>query len=117
MFLSISAALLVAFVAWASEVLLPFVLGMIIAYVLTPLVARAERARVPRPAAILLVYAFTLSVIYCSIAAIAPRIYTEAAKFTGDAPALLDEASKNWGPRVEEWVQGFEHRRLSLIHI
>ena len=110
-FLSVSAVLLVAFVAWASEVLLPFFLGLIIAYVLTPLVARAERARLPRPAAILLVYALTLSVIYFSIAAIAPRIYTEAAKFAGDAPALLDQASKNWGPRVEEWVQGFEHRR------
>jgi len=110
-FLSISAALAVAFVVWASEVLLPFFLGLLIAYVLTPLVARAERAKIPRPAAILLVYAVTLSTIYFSIAAIAPRIYAEGAKFTGDAPALLDEASKNWGPRVESWVQGFEHRR------
>jgi predicted PurR-regulated permease PerM len=110
-FLAVSGALLVAFVVWASEVLLPFFLGMIIAYVLTPLVARAERARIPRPAAILLVYGITLSVIYCSVAAIAPRIYTEGVKFTRDAPALLDEASQNWGPRVEEWVQGFEHRR------
>jgi predicted PurR-regulated permease PerM len=107
----VSGALLVAFVVWASEVLLPFFLGLIIAYVLTPLVARAERARVPRPAAILLVYALTLSVIYCSIAAIAPRIYDEGAKFTRDAPALLDNASRNWGPRVEDWVQSFEHRR------
>ena len=110
-FLSVSAALLVAFVIWASEVLLPFFLGLIIAYVLTPLVARAERARLPRPAAILLVYALTLSAIYFSIAAIAPRIYAEGEKFTRDAPALFDEASKNWGPRVEEWVQGFENRR------
>jgi predicted PurR-regulated permease PerM len=110
-FLALSGALLVAFVVWASEVLLPFFLGLIIAYVLTPLVARAERARVPRPAAILLVYALTLSVIYCSIAAIAPRIYAESAKFTRDAPALLDDASRNWGPRVEDWVQSFEHRR------
>jgi predicted PurR-regulated permease PerM len=109
-FLSISAALLVGFVIWASEVLLPFFLGSIIAYVLTPLVARAERARLPRPLAILLVYGLTLSTIYFSIAAIAPRIYVESAKFMRDAPAQLDEASKNWGPRVEEWVQGFEHR-------
>ena len=111
MFLSVSALLLVGFVVWASEVLLPFILGLIIAYVLTPLVARCERARVPRPAAILIVYAVTLSIIYFSIAAIAPRIYAESAKFTRDAPALLDQASKSWGPRIEEWVQGFEHRR------
>ena len=110
-FLSVSALLFVAFVVWASVVLLPFILGLIIAYVLTPLVARCERARVPRPAAILIVYAVTLSIIYFSIAAIAPRIYTESAKLMRDAPALLDEASKSWGPRIEEWVAGFEHRR------
>ena len=110
-FLSVSAALLVAFVVWASEVLLPFFLGLIIAYVLTPLVARCERARLPRPAAILIVYALTLSIIYSSIAAIAPRLYEESSKFTRDAPALLDGASTSWGPRVEEWVQSFEHRR------
>jgi len=86
-FLSISAALLLGFVIWARAVLLPFILGLIIAYVLTPLVARCERARLPRPAAILLVYAVTLSVIYFSIAAIAPRLYEESAKLTRDAPA------------------------------
>ncbi len=110
-FLAVSAALLLGFVCWASEVLLPFFLGLIIAYVLTPLVARCERARIPRPAAILLVYAVTLSILYFSIAAIAPRIYDEGAKFARDAPALVDEAAKNWGPRVEDWVQSFEHRR------
>jgi len=110
-FLAISAALLVAFVVWASAVLLPFILGLIIAYVLTPLVARCERARVPRPAAILIVYVVTLTIIYSSIAAIAPRLYEESSKLTRDAPALLDGASTSWGPRVEEWVQSFEHRR------
>jgi predicted PurR-regulated permease PerM len=110
-FLAISALLFVAFVVWAREVLLPFILGLIIAYVLTPLVARCERARIPRPAAILIVYAVTLSIIYFSFAAVAPRIYDESAKFTRDAPALLDEASKSYGPRIEEWVQSFEHRR------
>ncbi len=111
MFLAISAALLVAFMFWASEVLLPFFLGAIIAYVLTPLVARCERARIPRPAAILLVYGLTLGVLYFSLAAIAPRIYDEGSKLARDAPALVDEAAKNWGPRVEGWVQSFEHRR------
>lgn len=110
-FLAISALLLLGFLIWAREVLLPFILGLIIAYVLTPLVARCERARIPRPAAILLVYAVTLSIIYFSFAAIAPRIYDESAKFTREAPALLEQASKNWGPRIEEWVQTFQDRR------
>ena len=110
-FLAISAALMLAFVVWASAVLLPFILGVIIAFVLTPLVARCERVRIPRPAAILIVYAVTLTIIYSSIAAIAPRLYEESAKFTRDAPALLDGASTSWGPRLEEWVQTLENRR------
>ncbi len=112
--MAISAVLLVAYVVWASAVLLPFILGLIIAYVLTPLVARCERARVPRPAAILLVYAVTLSSIYFSIAAVAPRLYEEGAKFMRDAPSLLEGASTSWGPRIEEWVQSVEHRRNKL---
>jgi predicted PurR-regulated permease PerM len=101
-----------AFVVWASAVLLPFILGVIIAFVLTPLVVRCERMRIPRPAAILLVYAVTLTIIYSSIAAIAPRLYEESAKFAREAPSLLDGASTSWGPRLEEWVQGLENRRL-----
>lgn len=110
-FLVVSALLFLLYVFLAREVLLPFMLGLIIAYVLTPLVARCERARVPRPAAILIVYALTLSIIYFSIATILPRLYAESAKFTRDAPALLDGAAKSWGPRVEEWVQSWELRR------
>ena len=71
-FLSISAALVVALLWWSSEVLLPFILALVIAYVLTPLVALCERGRIPRAASILLVYAVTLGLIYVSIAAIAP---------------------------------------------
>jgi predicted PurR-regulated permease PerM len=115
-FLAISAALVLGFMVWASAVLLPFILGVIIAFVLTPLVARCERMRIPRPAAILLVYAVTLTIIYSSIAAIAPRLYEESAKFMRDAPSLLEGASTSWGPRVEEWVQSVEHRRTKLPH-
>ena len=47
----------------AHEVMLPFVLGALIAYVLTPLVAMAERRKVPRPLAVLVVYAIVLGTI------------------------------------------------------
>jgi predicted PurR-regulated permease PerM len=106
----VSGAVVVALVTWAREVLLPFVLALIVAYVLTPLVARCERARIPRPAAILLVYAATLSTLYLTAAAIAPRLYSEGAKFGRDAPALAEELSRKWGPVLEGWVQGFMHR-------
>ena len=109
-FLSVSAALVLGVLLWAHEVLLPFLLALIIAYVLTPLVAMAERARVPRAAAILIVYAITLTGLYSIIALIAPRIQQETQKLVGDAPALVSEMSTKWSPKVEAWVQGWLDR-------
>lgn len=105
-FLAISAALVLALLVWAREVLLPFALALIIAYVLTPLVAACERVRIPRAAAILIVYAVTLSTLYTTVALIAPRILSEAQKLVQDAPTMARELSTNWTPRAEKWVQG-----------
>src|SRR5262249_50757541 len=112
-FLAVSGVLVLALLVWAREVLLPFVLALIIAYVLTPLVALAERARVPRAAAILLVYAITLSSLYATIGLIAPRIQDEAQKLVDDAPALTNELSTKWAPKAEAWMQ----RQLERAHL
>jgi predicted PurR-regulated permease PerM len=105
-FLAVSALVVTALLWWASEVLLPFVLALIIAYVLTPLVERCERAKIPRAVSILLVYAVTFALLYFSIAAVAPRIYSETVKLVRDAPAMGQNLAAQWGPRVEDWVQG-----------
>jgi predicted PurR-regulated permease PerM len=109
-FLAVSGALLVGLLWWVYDVLLPFVLAVIIAYVLTPLVALCERVRVPRSLAILLVYAVTFTIIYVSIAAIAPRIYDETVKLARDTPALAQNLAQRWGPRIERWGQVFLDR-------
>src|SRR5688572_5622416 len=105
-FLAISGVVVTALLWWASEVLLPFVLALIIAYVLTPLVARCERAKIPRAVSILLVYFVTFALIYLSISAVAPRIYSETVKLVRDAPAMGQKLAAQWGPSVEDWVQG-----------
>jgi len=109
-FLAVSGAFTLGVLLWAHEVMLPFLLALIIAYVLTPLVAWAERRRVPRGAAILLVYAITLSGLYFSVALIAPRIQQETQKLVSDAPALANELSTTVAPKVEAWVQGMLDR-------
>ena len=109
-FLGVSAGLVVGVLLWAHEVLLPFLLALIIAYVLTPLVALAERVRVPRAAAILLVYAITLTGLYSSVALIAPRIQEEAQRLVSDAPTLVNDLSRTMAPRIESWVQGWLDR-------
>lgn len=110
MFLAISSAVTLALLIWAAEVLLPFILALIIAYVLAPLVERVERWRVPRAAAIILVYVLTLGSIYLSIAAIAPRIYLETAKFMREAPTLAEQFSTQHGPKLEQFVEGLRSR-------
>lgn len=106
LFLAVSGALVIALLYWAGAVLLPFVLAAILAYVLTPLVALCERIRIPRVLAILLVYVVTISGIYFSVAAVAPRVYDETAKFAHDAPALARDLAGRWGPRVDTWMRG-----------
>lgn len=105
-FLALSFALVLGLLWWSAEVLLPFILALIIAYVLTPLVAVCERGRMPRAVAIIVVYIVTFGLIYLSVAAIAPRLYDETAKFARDAPSLGRDLASKWGPRVETWVQG-----------
>lgn len=109
-FLAISGVLVLGLLVWAREVLLPFVLALVIAFVLTPLVAACERVRVPRAAAILSVYATTFTVLYASVALIAPRISAEAQNLAADAPDLAHEVTTKWAPKAEVWVQGMLKR-------
>jgi predicted PurR-regulated permease PerM len=109
-FLTVSSVVIATLLVCVREVLLPFILALIIAFVLAPLVERVERFRVPRAAAILIVYTVTLGSIYFSIAAIAPRIYLETAKFMRDAPSLAEKFSDQYEPQLEQWVEGFRSR-------
>lgn len=109
-FLGTSTVLLLLLLWWASNVLLPFVLALIIAYVLTPPVAYVERWRVPRALAIVLVYAVTLSSLYFSIAAMAPRVYAEAKDLAIETPNIARQLAATWGPELESRLNDFLDR-------
>ncbi|MDP9036877.1 MAG: AI-2E family transporter [Myxococcota bacterium] len=106
-FIGVTAALTVAVVVAAREVMLPFVLATVIAYLLTPLVARAERLRVPRPVAVLLVYAIVLGSIGGFASGVSPRIGFEFRMLGRELPALVDQARNEWGPRMIERIRAF----------
>jgi predicted PurR-regulated permease PerM len=110
LFLGVSLAVFLAVLWWTSDVLLPFILALVIAYVLTPLVVLCERIRIPRGAAILLVYTVTFSLIYVFGATTAPRLYDETVKLARDTPALARDLSTKWGPRIDAWVAGLLDR-------
>lgn len=104
-FLVTSFLLVVTLLAWAREVLLPFVLAMVIAYVLTPLVVWVERRGIPRSASILLVYALVLGTLYESVASMAPRLYRETSGIVREIPMLMRKGARAVGPKVDVWVE------------
>jgi predicted PurR-regulated permease PerM len=101
-FLLASGIGVVAVLVFTREVLLPFILATITAYVLTPAVSFCERrARLPRSLAIISVYAVTLGTLYAAIAGIAPRLFSETQGLAHEAPAMARRLVAEWAPVIE----------------
>lgn len=101
-FLLGSAAVVLAVIVLAHSVLLPFVLALVIAYVLTPLVAWVESRRVPRAAAIILVYVVVLGALGVFVRFTAPRVGQELASLRRELPALGHTVRTRWVPAVQQ---------------
>lgn len=99
-FLLVSSLFAVTVVVAAREVLLPFVLALVIAYVLTPFVAFFEKKKVKRPIAIVLVYAIVLGSLGGFVWAAAPRMAREIAGLRTELPALNEKANHEWAPKI-----------------
>lgn len=101
-FVGVSAAIAVAVMTAAHEVMLPFIMAAVIAYVLTPLVARVEQRKVPRPLAIILVYAVVLGALTLGVRGAAPRVAYEFRNLRAELPTLAEEARTKWVPAMTE---------------
>lgn len=107
-FLAVSAAAAFGVCFAGRDVLLPFVLALVVAYVLTPVVSLLERARVPRWIAILATYAVTLGCIFGFSWAIMPRLFAELGGLRRELPVLVERAKQEWGPRVDERLRSMQ---------
>ena len=111
LFLGTSAAIAAAVMLVAHEVMLPFVLAALIAFVLTPLVGRVERGargvRVPRALAIVLVYAVVLGSIATFVRGVTPRIAQEFRTLSAELPALAEDARTKWVPAITDRLSAF----------
>lgn len=126
-FLAVTALAVAAVVFLAREVMLPIVLGLVIAYVLMPLVEWVERLgvpakrgqtresrpdthrrRLPRAAAVCVVYVFVLGTLGIFIRTVAPRIGMEMVKARREIPALTHAMKHDWVPgmqnKLHDWV-------------
>ena len=106
-FLGTSAAVAAAVILAAYAVMLPFVLALVVAYVLLPAVRQVERVRVPRWGAILVVYALTLGGIGAFFSAVVPRLVAEGRGLAAEWPRFTRTARDEWLPAVDKKLAGW----------
>ena len=100
---------LVAFLALAAllwllgEVLLPFVAGMVLAYLLDPLARRAERMGISRGVSALVVLTLVIVIVVIGVMAAAPVLADQIAAFSKNLPryvtklqSLISDPSRPW---------------------
>ncbi len=100
-------AVTMAFLAtiWVlGDMLLPFIVGMAVAYLLGPVVGRMIRAGVPRGMAALLILLLFFAVITLILLLIMPFAYREAVQLAMDLPQYADKVQENLAPYID-WLQ------------
>lgn len=90
----------VAILLATRAILLPFVLALVIAYVLTPAVSLVERTKVPRWVAVLIVYTVTLGTIYLFFSLVTPRLAVETIGLRKELPGLSVKLRDQWVPAI-----------------
>jgi predicted PurR-regulated permease PerM len=102
----LAALALVVLALWLlSEILLPFVAGLAIAYLLTPFTDRLERLGVNRLAAALLIIAVVVLALVYIILLIAPIIGTQLSSFIDSLPGYVNTLQTLLGDRSRPWMQ------------
>jgi len=96
----------VATAVLARHVMLPFVLALVVAYVLAPLVAWMESRRVPRAIAIIVTYVVVLGAIGIFGRMIMPRVAFELVHLRKEAPSLVHKVQTEWLPKLQAKING-----------
>lgn len=91
-----------------NDILLPFIVGLAIAYLLGPLVARMIRAGVPRSVAAATILLLFFLVVAAILAVILPFAYREAVQLANDLPLYADKAEAYLMPYID-WIQARFH--------
>jgi predicted PurR-regulated permease PerM len=92
------------------SVILPFVLGMLVAYVLAPVVRKLSSLeiggrRLPRSAAIISVYIAIAAALALFLTAFLPRLSSDFARLFREAPRFFNDVEKSYLPRADAWLE------------
>jgi predicted PurR-regulated permease PerM len=87
--LMLFAAIVVAFVLYLGrDALSPFIVGLLLVYLLDPAVERLGRLGLPRGVAILAVYVVAIALVAAAVILAIPPLVEQVGQFIGDAPKL-----------------------------
>jgi predicted PurR-regulated permease PerM len=101
-----AAFVVVVLLLWLlSEILLPFVAGLAIAYLLTPVTDRLERLGVNRLAAALLIITFVVLALVYAILLVAPILGGQLSSFIDSVPAYVTKLQTLLSDPSRPWVQ------------
>jgi predicted PurR-regulated permease PerM len=105
-FLSLSGLVVVAALVVFRQVLLPFVLAIVLAYVLSPVVSAGERIRIgkrraPRWSIVLSLYVTLIGVLAGMTWFSAPRLAREFSRLSQEAPHAVATVRREWLPALE----------------
>ncbi len=95
---------LVAVVLLFRGIALPFIFGVLMAYLLAPIVARMQ-PRVGRVLAVIACYVAILGVLGAFFGFLLPAVAKDFAKLRDSAPQALEELETEYLPRVENWLE------------
>ncbi|MBN1652650.1 MAG: AI-2E family transporter [Deltaproteobacteria bacterium] len=109
-FLGASGFLLLVVLVYLREVLLPFALAIVVAYVLSPAVAACEKIKIgkkraPRWFVVLLVYLVLLGVLSGLTSLSVPLLAAEITKLTREAPRAVGVVRDEWLPQIDKWLR------------
>jgi len=102
----IGALIMVVLALWLlSEILLPFVAGLAIAYLLTPLTDRLERLGINRLAAALLIITLVVLALVYLILLVAPILGSQLSSFIESIPAYVTRLQELLSDPSRPWIQ------------
>ncbi|MBP9114385.1 MAG: AI-2E family transporter [Polyangiaceae bacterium] len=105
LFLALSSVIVMTVIIASRAVILPIVIGVVLAYVLMPLVEWVETKRVSRVVAILLVYVGVLGSGALFLRMTAPRMGREIGTFAREVPELKKQVIRVWIPKAQSLLR------------
>jgi predicted PurR-regulated permease PerM len=110
LFFAVTGALLIGLLILFREVLAPFFLAVVMAYVLAPLAKALTRLEVrgrhlPRWVAVVIIYVTLLGGLAAALALGAPRMAAETQRLAREVPRAIHTVQEDWLPRVERALE------------